>query len=86
MAFLSLSLPSFDRWERPSTSVRNALSEYPGRFLHGPDENWGLFGFFNGGVFVLLLPSLHPVALGEAEEEDFTALDTFGSENSLSLI
>lgn len=47
IANLSRSLPSLDRWERPREAVGRLAMEYPGCFLHGPEENSGLAGYNN---------------------------------------
>src|SRR5690349_20308547 len=38
MACLSLFLPSFERWERPSAASLSASSDQSGRFEQGPEE------------------------------------------------
>ena len=51
MANFKRSLPSFDRCDRPSDAVGRLEIEYPGCFLHGPDENSGLAGC----IFVIIM-------------------------------
>ena len=44
MANARRSFPILERCERPAVRASNLATSYPGRFLHGPEENSGLAG------------------------------------------
>ena len=48
------SLPNFERCDRPNDAVGKFDIEYPGCFLHGPDENSGFAGCCNCCNIVVL--------------------------------
>jgi hypothetical protein len=49
----NLCLGSLARCERPNVSLRKLLTFHPGRFAQGPEEKFGLFGFFIG-LFIII--------------------------------
>jgi len=47
------SLPNLERCDRPNDAVGKFDIEYPGCFLHGPDENSGFAGFGPGAAALI---------------------------------
>src|SRR3990170_4244162 len=62
MARLSLALPIFERWERPSSASVRACRLQPGRLAHGPEEKCGTAGRTPGITFDMMsiLPDRRP--------------------------